>query len=270
MVETHPTLTDRMRVRARDLHDKSDKLVNLKLALVLASKPLYAEAISLFWPIYRELESLMEKHKDHEQLAKLYPLLPYLRRAHRFESDMSFLLDNDKQLVGELKRRRLRQDDGQREQFSPPELQSYIDNLRKLSEEDPVMLLPYIYSMYSAIVAGGSIIRRMVKKAFSLKSDSGVEVFVVTLDGSEFKNIAEFRKEMKRILDEQMELSEKEKERIVNEAPQVFIRNNALFATAKDSDAFKRVWADCRRYLLVIPSVAAVLLGIWAFRALSK
>jgi heme oxygenase len=116
----------------------------------------------------------------------------------------------DKSMAEELKLRRLHIENGE-EKLSPPELQDYIDHLHKLSDEDPLLLLPYFYSMYGAITAGGSIIKRMVKRAFSLKTDSGVEMFHVSLEGSDFKNIAGFRGEMKRTLDEEMELSEKEK-----------------------------------------------------------
>lgn len=261
-------LTQRMRDRSRDLHDKSDKLVNLKLALALTSKPLYAEAISLFWPIYRELEVILEKHKEHDQLRLLYPLLPQLNRAPFFELDMTSLLGS-KSAADLLMSRRISTRDGQ-ENFSPPELQDYINHLRKLSEQDPVLLLPYFYSMYGAIFAGGSIIKRMVKRAFSLKNDDGVEMFNVSFHQSDFNNVTEFRNEMKRRIDELMEISEVDKDRIVDESPQVFIRNNALVATAQDSDVFKEVWSKCRNYLLLIPTVAFVIVGMWVVRDKSK
>jgi len=89
-------LSERMKAATKDVHDQSDKKVNIKLAIVLTSKELYAEAISLFWPIYRELEAALEKHKDHEQLKLLYPMLNILRRASRFEEDMKYLVGNDK------------------------------------------------------------------------------------------------------------------------------------------------------------------------------
>jgi heme oxygenase len=85
-------LSQRMSQQTKNVHDQSDRLVNLKLAMVLTSKELYAEAISLFWPIYAELESLLERHKDHPQLRLYFPLLQVLRRAPKFEQDMAALL----------------------------------------------------------------------------------------------------------------------------------------------------------------------------------
>mgnify|MGYP002784496858 CR=1 FL=1 len=258
------TLTQRMRDRSRDLHDKSNKLVNLKLALVLTSKPLYAEAISLFWPIYRELELILEKHKEHAQLRNLHDLLPLLRRAPVFELDMTSLLES-KSSADLLMARRISTRDGQ-EQFSPPELQDYINHLRMLSEKDPILLIPYYSSMYGAIFAGGSIIKRMAKRAFSLKNDEGLEIFNISIQDSRFENVNEIRNEMKRRIDELMEISEKDQDRIVQESPQVFMRNNALIATAQDSDVFKEVWSKCRQYLLLIPTVAVVIVGMWVIR----
>lgn len=256
-----------MRLQSKDQHDQSNKLVNLKLALVLTSKPLYAEAISLFWPIYRELELLLEKHKDHHQLGRLYPLLPILRRADLFEKDMESLL-GDHASTTQLKARRLDNHEG-KEKFSPPELQEYIDLLRKLSKEDPVMLVPYIYSMYSAILAGGWILKRMVSQAFFLKTEEGVAIYKISLEGSSFPNIAEFRSAMKRVVNDEMTLGVKDQERIVNETPNVFVRNNKLVATAQDSDIFQKVWTDCRRYLLVVSSLVVALFGIWIVKVRS-
>jgi heme oxygenase len=279
------SLTERMRQASKDQHDQSDKLVNVKLALVLTSKALYAEAISLFLPIYAELEALMEIHKTHPQLGCLYQLLPVLRRAPLFEKDMTALLvgsanNKDEGVAADLKRRRITVDDNGIETFSPPELQRYITHLRKLSKEDPLLLLPYIYSMYSAILAGGAIIKRMVKTTFSLKTDAGVEMFLMSFSSKEevsqqqqqqqpqpqpgFSNRAEFRTAFRRIINDDMEISESDQVRIVEEAPRVFARNNALVATARDTDAFRTVWANFQTYLWMIPaSVGAVILAVW-------
>lgn len=43
--------------------------------------------------------------------------------------------------------------------------------------QNPVLLVPYCYHMYSAILAGGQIIRKMVKKSFSLTDEQGLNTF---------------------------------------------------------------------------------------------
>lgn len=255
-------LSKRMREQTLDVHDTSDRLVNLKLGIVLASKPLYAEAISLFWPIYREMESLMEIHKDHEHLRLLYPLLPYLRRAPLFEEDINALLLGNKNATEKLKCSRIQMEDG-KEKFHPPELQEYIDNLRSLSKEEPVALLAYIFAMYGAIMAGGSIIRRTVKSAFSLKSEKGVELFHVSLEGSGYKNILEFRNAMKRRLDVDMNLPQELQDVILRESPHVFLRNNRLLATVQATPVFQKTWNQCMRYFILISSAVVVILAAY-------
>lgn len=245
-----------MRETTHDVHETSDKLVNLKLAMVITSKPLYAEAISLFWPIYRELETLIEKHKDDSRLRLLHPLLPCLKRTELIEKDMLSLLGHDDKSAEQLKARRIRIENG-KEIFSPPELQSYIDHIRKLSDDQPILLIPYIYSMYGAIMAGGTMIKRLVKRAFSLKSDQGVEMFVMQLEGFKYKNIKEFRNDMQSKLNDEMSLTEEEEELILKEAPQVFIRNNDLVATVKDSEVFANVWRTFGTYIGIGVTIAA-------------
>lgn len=247
-------LTERMRKATRQNHDKSDKLVNLKLSFVITSKPLYAEAISLFWPIFLELEALIEAHKNHEQLKLLYPMLNIFRRAPRFEEDFRSLLGSDI-LVHEVMQRRIWMLPGHPKQYSPPVLQTYIDRLRHLSKERPIVLVAYVYHMYSAILAGGSIIKRMVKVAYRLKSDDGVRIFVLPYN-DEFPNSKAIHNKLKHIVNHEMQLSEDDKQQIMDESFQVYRLNNALVATVKDSDVFAVTFRRCVR------GMGAILLAI--------
>jgi heme oxygenase len=162
-------LTERMRKGTATVHDKSDRLVNLKLGLVLTSRTLYGEAIALFAPVYERIEEILSRQAAHPQLGKLQPFLPTLRRAAGFEADLSFYL-NPEQLAS-LKARQANGD--------PPELAAYLARLDELEKEDPVVLLAYAYHMYMAIFAGGFQIRRMVTKAMGLErgQEAGVRIF---------------------------------------------------------------------------------------------
>ena len=162
-------LTERMRTHTRTVHDKSDRAVNLKLALVLTSRALYGEAIAVFAPVYQRIEQILSRQENHPQLSKLQPFLPTLCRAAGFEKDMNYYL-NPEQLAT-IKARQARGE--------PRELAAYLARLDKLEKDDPVLLLAYAYHMYMAIFAGGSQIRRMVTKAMGLTrgQDIGVEIF---------------------------------------------------------------------------------------------
>jgi heme oxygenase len=246
--DNETTLTERMRRATKEIHDKSDILVNLKLSLVITSKPLYAEAISLFWPIYVELETLLEKHKHHKHLKLIHPILSILRCGKRFEEDMKSLLGSD-DLATKLMQRR---GPSHEARYSPPELQAYVDRLRHLSKDNPTVLIAYIYTMYSAIMAGGAIIRRIVKRAFGLTTDHGVQLFVLP-HCDDFPNSKAVRNALKKIINEDMQLSEEEKQLIIKEAQTVFQRNNALVATVKDTAVFT---AASRRCLMDVGGIA--------------
>ena len=257
-------LTERMRQATRTHHDTSNRLINLKLSVVLTSKPLYAEAISLFWPIFLELETLLEEHKNHEQLKFIYPLLNVMRRAPRFEDDFASLLGSEI-LVHEVMQRRL-WTSGDSKLYSPPELQSYIDRLRHLSKENPIVLVAYVYHMYSAIFAGGAIVKRMVKLAYGIKSDDGVQIFILPHD-DEFPNSQVFQNKFKRIINHDLQITESDKQQIIQESMQVFQRNNTLVATVKDSDIFAVVFRRFTRsiggILLVVIVIIAVVFGVY-------
>lgn len=162
-------LTERMRKGTRTVHDKSDRLVNLKLGLVLTSRALYGEAIALFAPIYERIETILERHSAHPHLGKLEPFLPTLRRAAGFEADLRFYLSPE-----QLAAVKVRQARGE-----PPELAAYLARLDELEKDDPVLLLCYAYHMYMAIFAGGFQIRKMVTKAMGLTrgEEAGVKIF---------------------------------------------------------------------------------------------
>jgi hypothetical protein len=88
----------------------------------------------------------------------------------------------------------------------------------------------------------------------------------MSLVGSSFSNIAEFRAAFKQKLNVEMTISEIDQDRLVQEAPQVFARNNALVATAQDTEAFRSVWVSCQRYLLIFLSFGVLLLAILFYR----
>ena len=166
------TLTDEMRRASKDIHDTSDRLVNIKLGLVLTSPGLYGEALALFYPIFAKIEDIIELHKGHEQIGKMYPLLEVMRRAPGFRKDMEYYLTSDRR--AELDQMVQRGENSVMEEF--------LQHLDRISKEDPVLILAYIYHEYAGILAGGQIIRRIVQKALGLSKDSddGVQCFCMS------------------------------------------------------------------------------------------
>mmetsp|Transcript_20814 Transcript_20814/g.49617 ORF Transcript_20814/g.49617 Transcript_20814/m.49617 type:complete len:229 (-) Transcript_20814:351-1037(-) len=63
-------------------------------------------------------------------------------------------------------------------------LQKYLQHLDRVESQDPALLLVYSFHMHMAICAGGSIIRRMVRKALELPPSVGTRTFEFDRDGS--------------------------------------------------------------------------------------
>eukprot|EP00587_Corethron_hystrix_P009957 CAMPEP_0113316694 /NCGR_PEP_ID=MMETSP0010_2-20120614/11877_1 /TAXON_ID=216773 ORGANISM="Corethron hystrix, Strain 308" /NCGR_SAMPLE_ID=MMETSP0010_2 /ASSEMBLY_ACC=CAM_ASM_000155 /LENGTH=229 /DNA_ID=CAMNT_0000173481 /DNA_START=107 /DNA_END=793 /DNA_ORIENTATION=- /assembly_acc=CAM_ASM_000155 len=219
-----PIFTDRMRSATKSVHDKSDRLVNLKLGLVLTSHQLYGEAIGLFAPIYCRLEEALERHRDG-RLGCIAALLEDLRRTPKFDEDILFYLGEDG--VASIKKKR--------EEGIPEELKDYLDHLNDLEREDPLLLVPYIYHLFMAIMAGGYIIKKMVKRAMGLKKDNdeGVMAFSFTE-----LNCAHLRRRLKHAVNNELKLSKEEEEKILKESEEVFNRNNLLVGTVQNSQSF--------------------------------
>ena len=244
------TLTDEMRRASKDIHDTSDRLVNIKLGLVLTSPGLYGEALALFYPIFAKIEDIIELHKGHEQIGKMYPLLELMRRAPGFRKDMEYYLTSDRRT--ELDQMVQRGENSVMEEF--------LRHLDGISKEDPVLILAYIYHEYAGILAGGQIIRRIVQKALGLSKDSddGVQCFCMS-DKTVAPKILMSR--MKKILNEDIAITctEEQHQRIVDEGVEVFRRNNALVNTIHTTNA----WTDASR--ACIKRVAIPLVGIAVF-----
>lgn len=226
MEEEEPKLrSERLRMATKQVHDKSDRLVNLKLTLALTSRQLYGEALGLFAPVYEFLESALHDDKRHVALKPLSDLLQDVRRAPKFHSDMQFYLG---------------------EEFSSPdksskkskELDSYLQHLKALEREDPLLLVPYIYHMYMALLAGGVVIKRMVQTTLRLDKSSTKGVECLSFSDIDTRAL---KKQLKQYLNETIELTPLQEERFLEESKQLFELNNRLVGTLPDSSSYQAI-----------------------------
>lgn len=253
-------LTDQMRAATRKSHDNSDRLVNLKLALVLTSPALYGEALSLFLPVFEKLESILERNSKHPHLGKLYPLLDVLRRTPGFRADMAYYLPK-----------------GRREELEEAwkkgehkEIADYLSRLEDLEKTDPVLLLAYVYHLYGGVVAGGQIIARMVRKAVGLPKnrDEGVEVFRIKGEAS-ISNKGFFQR-VRNIYNEELDLSTDEKKALIKEGRDVFRLNDALVRTVKGTPAWQQAADSLTKRLVIICCFPIVVYFAWHVFALGS
>ncbi|KAL4128733.1 hypothetical protein PRNP1_007853 [Phytophthora ramorum] len=160
-METPTPLTEQMRAATREIHSVSDNLVNLKLVVALTDKELYGRALMLFYYVYAQLESSIKIHKEHEAFSGLYELLDEIARADKIAKDLRYYLGEDWNT-----------------KYQPtPAVQDYVKHLQELGKKNPILALPYCYHMYMAILAGGMMIKKLVKRSFKPPEGDGLNAF---------------------------------------------------------------------------------------------
>mmetsp|Transcript_29968 Transcript_29968/g.84554 ORF Transcript_29968/g.84554 Transcript_29968/m.84554 type:complete len:102 (+) Transcript_29968:224-529(+) len=87
-----PSLTERMREKTRQAHSVSDALVNSKLLIAFTDPKLYGGALSLFWPVFREIEGKLDQHKDDKSIQALGNVLSAMKRTKLLEADLRYYL----------------------------------------------------------------------------------------------------------------------------------------------------------------------------------
>ncbi|ETN06356.1 hypothetical protein, variant 1 [Phytophthora nicotianae INRA-310] len=158
---TSQSLTGQMRAATREIHNVSDNLVNLKLVVALTDKQLYGRALMLFYYVYAQLESVILEHKDHEAFRGLYEIINVIARADGIAKDLRFYLGEDWST-----------------KYQPTQaVQDYVKHLQDLEKKDPTLVLPYCYHMYMAMLAGGAMIKKLVKRNFAPPEGEGLNCF---------------------------------------------------------------------------------------------
>jgi len=78
---------DELRIRTKDIHEESNKLVNMKLLVVMTDRRLWAQSIGEFYFIFRTLEECMDKHREHPLISSIQ-LDRAMYRTEAFERDL--------------------------------------------------------------------------------------------------------------------------------------------------------------------------------------
>ncbi|RQM17925.1 hypothetical protein DD237_002653 [Peronospora effusa] len=196
-METSPLLTEQMRAATREIHSISDKLVNLKLVVALMDKKLYGRALLLFYYVYVQLELIMKTHKNHAAFSGLYKIIDEIARADNIAKDLEFYLGeewNTKYQPTQATQDYVKYVNSQNMTvfvssnwlcffFSfALELCEKVFVLLKL--QNPTLVLPYCYHMYMAMLAGGVMIKKMVKRSFTPPEGQGLNCFAFNVDSN--------------------------------------------------------------------------------------
>ena len=131
-----------MRQRTRNIHDRSDALVNLKLGLTLSDETVWSEGILTFTNVFIFLENALTRNQD-SLLGDLD--VEGLRRTEAFHNDLKALYGNDwEQKLHSMK--------------ETPAVKQYITHLEEIEDKNPYLLSAYIYHLYMGLLSGGQIL----------------------------------------------------------------------------------------------------------------
>lgn len=210
--ESYENFIDELKDRTRTVHDKSDKLVNLKLAVVLTDKLLYGNALHEFYNVFLTIDSALRKNKDNSMLSFANVLMENgISRAEHFEKDMEFFLGHQWRSTSTI---------------SKP-CQIYCDRILQVGENEPILMIAYVHTMYMALLAGGQILKKIISKSLGIDGSTGLSIF-------EFYGISQA--ELKYSINDainSLTLDRDTKDKILLEKIRIFQMNDAITENIK-------------------------------------
>jgi len=190
--------------RTKEIHDASDKLINVKLLVALTDSSIYGSVLKDFYFVYRAIEDALESCRDEEHI---FPLRdPRMYRASALEQDVTYFLGENW---------------SDREEPSPP-TKKYVSRIEYIAGSNPVLLIAYAHSMFLASLAGGQILGAIVKRTLGLSGDEGLAFF----DYGDI-NTKTLRADFKEKVNA-LDLDRETKDRIIEEKKLVFKMNNEI------------------------------------------
>ena len=174
----------------------------------------------MFYEVFKYLEGALERRAD-SLVGDL--LLPGMARTAALEQDLAFYLG-----------------DGWREAYTVRrEVADYLAHLAALEEQDPYLLVPYIYHLYMGLMSGGQVLK--TKRLLSLSSIAGTKEgeegegrpgYSVTHYGD--ATIGQLKRQLRKAMNELAEhLDEETREAILVESVKVFQLNNSIIGSVK-------------------------------------
>ncbi len=167
----------------------------------------YARHLEALHAVYSAMEDGLERHKDHPIVSKIY--YPEVHRRANLEADLEFFYGDDWQ---------------SKMQPPSPAVVEYVDHIRKISEENPTLLVAHSYVRYLGDLSGGQILKKVAGQTLQLDADHGLAFY-------EFGDIAgkkEFKDMYRNALDG-LALDEAQQQAVLEEAIRVFRFNGAVF-----------------------------------------
>lgn len=115
-----------LRQKTQAIHDKSDKLINWKLAIALTDTKLYGEVLADFYYVFQTIEECVDRcSSSSPHIRPLAVAIQGLLRTNAFADDVRYFLGDDWR--------------GKVEPSAPA--QEYCDRILQVAEESPTLLI---------------------------------------------------------------------------------------------------------------------------------
>jgi heme oxygenase len=166
----------------------------------------YRKLVANLYFVYSAMEEEMQRHREHPLLSQLY--FPELNRKASLEQDLTYYFGQN-----------------WKEQVAPSDsAQDYVARIRKVSNENPELLVSHLYTRYLGDLSGGQILKKIAQNAMNLSDGQGTSFY-------EFEQIPDEKafKVMYRDRLDSLPVDEATADRIVDEANAAFGMNMAMF-----------------------------------------
>jgi len=166
----------------------------------------YRKLVANLYFVYSAMEEEMQRHREHPLLSQLY--FPELNRKASLEQDLTYYFGQN-----------------WKEQVAPSDAaKDYVARIRKVSNENPELLVSHLYTRYLGDLSGGQILKKIAQNAMNLSDGQGTSFY-------EFEQIPDEKafKVMYRDRLDSLPVDEATADRIVDEANAAFGMNMAMF-----------------------------------------
>ncbi|MEL6320044.1 MAG: heme oxygenase (biliverdin-producing) [Cyanobacteria bacterium J06626_14] len=172
----------------------------------VVEKTSYRNLVTDLYFVYSAMEEEMERHKDHPLLSKIY--FSELNRKESLEKDLQYYYGSN----------------WKNEISQSSSGEAYVQRIRDISNNDPVLLVGHSYTRYLGDLSGGQILKRIAQQAMNLNDGEGTAFY-------EFDDISDekaFKNTYRQAMDD-LPIDEETADRIVDEANAAFGMNMQLF-----------------------------------------
>ncbi|XP_026021612.1 heme oxygenase 1a [Astatotilapia calliptera] len=206
--EVGSDLSEQIKAATKDNHVRAE---NTQLMLSYQKGEItlvqYKVLLCSLYEIYRALEDEMDRNASDPAVAPIY-FPQELSRVESLERDLEHFF-------GSEWRKRV---------IVPAATQRYSQRLRQIGRENPELLVAHAYTRYLGDLSGGQVLGKITQKSLGLSSKEGLSFFHFpgVSSPNRFKQL--YRSRMNSI-----ELTEKEKAAVLEEAVQAFELNIQVF-----------------------------------------